>query len=204
MPHKLLNRLSSKCGLPDPPQGSWRDDAATGSFLDEFAQCTDNAADMAAVYDVHSVPSVYAQPIIFAEAFLEKTHPSHGSVVDQWRGLLAIFALKPWFGFNITFGSYPIGPPPPGAASSVGNAPGGPLHLNTMLDVMLPEPRTLWNPLRLFNATVRWWGVFRLGRWVLVPRLHCPRIRLWVCLGWPMDCYMIQSIFLESKAAVWS
>ena len=99
--------------------------------------------------DVHSVPSVFARPILSDQAFNDPTHPSHAAVIDQWRGLLAIFGLKGWKGFDISFIPFSINPPRPGATSHVGNVPLDGLHLTTMLHTSLPNPPSQWDPLRL-------------------------------------------------------
>jgi hypothetical protein len=148
MPHKLLTKLKTGCGLADPNAGSWLGDDAQRDFLSRFADGVETA-DGVNLSDVHSVPSVFAQPILFSQALGDRNHPSHKDVVDQWRGLLAIFALQPWEGYSIAYRLYPISPPPPGAHTTVGNVPRDGLHLNAMLHSMLPAPQGLWNPLRL-------------------------------------------------------
>ncbi len=153
MSHTLLNLLKGgqECKLPTPAPNGWQGDAGTVNFLDKFAKSIDTT-EAAGVHDVHSVPTVFARPIIFDQAFRDASHPSHKDVIDQWRGLLAIFALQPWFGFDIQFQAYSVAGAPNGATSAVGNVPANGLHLNTMLESMLPKPAALWNPLRLINV----------------------------------------------------
>ncbi len=145
---KLLTKLRADCGLPTPPRGEWLPDAQQRDFLSKFAGSVETAAEVV-LQDVHSVPSVYARPILFSQALKDENHPSRPDVVSQWRGLLAIFALQPWEAYNIDYEPYRIAPPPAGAHSFVGNIPDNGLHLDTMLHSMAPKPSGLWNPLHL-------------------------------------------------------
>lgn len=45
-------------------------------------------------FQVRSIPDVWARPILFETALLDPQHPLHDSFVGEWRGLLAILALR--------------------------------------------------------------------------------------------------------------
>ena len=44
--------------------------------------------------DIDSIPSMWARPLLFEIALYDKDHPMHDCVVGEWRGLLAMLALK--------------------------------------------------------------------------------------------------------------
>ena len=44
--------------------------------------------------DIDSIPSMWARPLLFEIALYDKDHPMHECVVGEWRGLLAMLALK--------------------------------------------------------------------------------------------------------------
>ena len=44
--------------------------------------------------DIDSIPSMWARPLLFEIALYDEEHPMHECVVDEWRGLLAMLALK--------------------------------------------------------------------------------------------------------------
>ena len=44
--------------------------------------------------DIDSIPSMWARPLLFEIALYDTNHPMHECVVGEWRGLLAMLALK--------------------------------------------------------------------------------------------------------------
>ena len=44
--------------------------------------------------DIDSIPSMWARPLLFEIALYDEEHPMHECVVGEWRGLLAMLALK--------------------------------------------------------------------------------------------------------------
>lgn len=44
--------------------------------------------------DIDSIPSMWARPLLFEIALYDDDHPMHECVVGEWRGLLAMLALK--------------------------------------------------------------------------------------------------------------
>ncbi len=51
--------------------------------------------------DIDSIPSMWARPLLFEIALYDKDHPMHDCVVGEWRGLLAMLALKEQWKFLI-------------------------------------------------------------------------------------------------------
>ena len=54
--------------------------------------------------EVDSIPSMWARPLLFDLALYElgTNHPMHQRVLGEWRGLLAMLALKEWHNFPLT------------------------------------------------------------------------------------------------------
>ena len=153
MPRFYLSRLRAAGGrLGAPVPGAWSNDAGANNFLTSLRNDIDVGGIVQDPSKVHSAPSVFARPILFAQAFNDPTSPVHAAVIDEWRGLLAIFALRSWYGYPLNIETYTIPPIPANAASAVGNVPGNGLHLNTMLLGQLPGNAALWNPLRIVTC----------------------------------------------------
>jgi len=129
--------------------GRWLGDAPAGDFLPRFVHDIDVGGALDDLRLAHSVPSVYARPIIFAQAFDQEKSPLHKAVIREWRGLMAVFGLQSWIGYSVKFRKYPVQAPPEDRVSAVGRVPVDDLHLRTMLHGLLPEPVEFWNPLRL-------------------------------------------------------
>ena len=51
--------------------------------------------------EVDSIPSMWARPLLFEMALYDTRHPLHSRILEEWRGLLAILALKEWCDFPI-------------------------------------------------------------------------------------------------------
>jgi hypothetical protein len=159
MPRTYLDKLidDAQAGqdgrqLPFPTVGAWCGDSPAGDFLPKFVHDIDVGGALDDLRLAHSVPSVYARPIIFAQAFRQPKSPLHKAVIREWRGLMAIFGLQSWIGYQLSFENYPVTAPPEGQVSAVGKVPQDDLHLRTMLHGLLPEPAEFWNPLRLIYA----------------------------------------------------
>ncbi len=74
---------------------------ATGTWVKVPSIALNNIADNLAVtkidgkfIDIDSIPSMWARPLLFEIALYDKDHPMHDCVVGEWRGLLAMLALK--------------------------------------------------------------------------------------------------------------
>ncbi len=73
----------------------------TGTWEQVFDVALKNIADNLQVtkidgkfIDIDSIPSMWARPLLFEIALYDKAHPMHECVVGEWRGLLAMLALK--------------------------------------------------------------------------------------------------------------
>ena len=52
---------------------------------------------------VHSIPDMWARPLLFETALLDEKHPKHKSVVEEWRGLLATLALSQYADIDLEY-----------------------------------------------------------------------------------------------------
>lgn len=95
----FLNELKTdERRLAPAEPGRWK---ADGDFLAKFESdiyVTGEVADRI----VNSVPSVFARPIQFRQALFDSAHPMHRTVRNQWRGLLALFALRKALGIQMS------------------------------------------------------------------------------------------------------
>lgn len=71
--------------------------------LENIRQSLDLTATGANFTQANSIPSMWARPLLFEMALYDSTHPMHERILGEWRGLLAMLALKEWYGFNLTF-----------------------------------------------------------------------------------------------------
>jgi len=55
-----------------------------------------------------AVPTVWARPILFAEALLNGDHPLHNQILEEWRGLLGLFCFKNAYGWRMESVSHRI------------------------------------------------------------------------------------------------
>ena len=52
--------------------------------------------------EIDSIPYMWARPLLFEMALCDVNHPLHERIRGEWRGLLALLALKEWYQFPIT------------------------------------------------------------------------------------------------------
>ena len=52
--------------------------------------------------EIDSIPSMWARPLLFEMALYNDRHPVHTRILGEWRGLLAMLALKEWSDFPLT------------------------------------------------------------------------------------------------------
>lgn len=94
MSKPLLPSLKTGHGVQPPDVGKW--DARKADELDTISEGLDvNQAET----QVNSIPDVWARPLLFEMALFSsdkdgKKHPLRGQVLGEWRGLLAMLALK--------------------------------------------------------------------------------------------------------------
>lgn len=91
---------------PPPRHGEWF--GQNGVVLDRLAkslavgQLTEN------VRSVDSIPDLWARPLLFADSLFNNRHPLHLNVRAEWRGLLAILALKERYRLPLYTKSLPL------------------------------------------------------------------------------------------------
>ena len=101
MPNPLLPRLT----VPNKVTtfghaGRW--EKRESAELERISEGLDVADTKIASAEVNSIPSMWARPLLFEMALYDTRHPMHGRVLGEWRGLLAMLALKEWCDFPLT------------------------------------------------------------------------------------------------------
>ena len=73
----------------------------TGTWVQLYDVDLNNIAENLAVtkidgkfIDIDSIPNMWARPLLFEIALYDEEHPMHECVVGEWRGILAMLALK--------------------------------------------------------------------------------------------------------------
>ena len=75
-----------------PRTGTW--EQVSGVALNNIADNLQVTKIDGKFIDIDSIPSMWARPLLFEIALYDEEHPMHECVVDEWRGLLAMLALK--------------------------------------------------------------------------------------------------------------
>ena len=75
-----------------PAKGTWQ--PVPADALNNIAENLAVTKIDAKFIDIDSIPSMWARPLLFEIALYDKDHPMHDCVVGEWRGLLAMLALK--------------------------------------------------------------------------------------------------------------
>jgi hypothetical protein len=146
MPGKIfLSPLKSIPSLPVPNPGRWN---PVGDFLTKYSSDILVEGELSDRMLVHSVPTVFARPIQFSQALENEAHPAHASVVGQWRGLLAVFALQRWLETSVEVREFSL-KQKAGAEVSPAERP-----LHSVLRNQLPKPEEEWE---------RWWLLYCQG-----------------------------------------
>lgn len=149
----FLNALTTRNRqLPVPAQGTWQTDDA---FLKKYSRDIRLEGDLADRDVVPSLPSVFARPIQFYQALADGRHPLHRAVVEQWRGLLGVIALRDLFKMQVEVKKYIVPEQRQAAeAERVGVGGARDLHLTTILRNQLPHQASDWET---------WWLVYCNG-----------------------------------------
>lgn len=94
MAFPLLPPLKDDGDRLDPlnPTGIWKQ--VPGVALNNIADNLAVTKIDAKFIDIDSIPSMWARPLLFEIALYDDDHPMHECVVGEWRGLLAMLALK--------------------------------------------------------------------------------------------------------------
>ncbi len=75
-----------------PRTGTW--EQVSGVALNNIADNLQVTKIDGKFIDIDSIPSMWARPLLFEIALYDEEHPMHDCVVGEWRGLLAMLALK--------------------------------------------------------------------------------------------------------------
>jgi hypothetical protein len=145
----FLNALKTdKRTLATPNTGAWKDDSQAKDCLRKYADDIYLEGQLKDARLAHSVPSAYARPILFYQALRDCSSPLHNTLVSEWRGLLAVFGLRSWYGLSVSVRLYEVPVLNDRERSEVGGVVQGDLHLRTILRNQMPVPENDWN---------RWW-----------------------------------------------
>ena len=85
---------------PLPGIGTWEVDAAVS--LNHIAENLKVTKLDAKYIDIDSIPCMWARPLLFEIVLYDTAHPMHDIIVDEWRGLLTMLALKERKDFDLT------------------------------------------------------------------------------------------------------
>ncbi len=100
MPNPLLPRLTGTHQVTTfGHAGRWEERDPVE--LERISEGLDVADTKIASAEVDSIPSMWARPLLFEMALYDDRHPMHTRVLGEWRGLLAMLALKEWCDFPL-------------------------------------------------------------------------------------------------------
>ena len=102
----FLPRLRPHYQTVHPVQQEWCDDAnATHRYLKTLPNDLFFEGQVRNENLINAVPTMFARPLLFAEALADSNHPLHVHTVTQWRGILAAIALNEHLHLNIAEGN---------------------------------------------------------------------------------------------------
>ena len=95
--HPLLPGRKDKSGLSNFTQTGWvyKEAVQLNTLSDDL-----KAEQISGYFEIDSIPDVWARPLLFEMALYDKDHPLHPRVIGEWRGLMAMIALKELRSFN--------------------------------------------------------------------------------------------------------
>jgi hypothetical protein len=95
----LLPKLEDNPRLSFPQAGVW-DDRNLPALDDLSSSLKVDRSDIE--FAINAIPDVWARPLLFEMALNDEKHLLHKCVLGEWRGLLAMLALRELRGLNIT------------------------------------------------------------------------------------------------------
>ena len=145
MPIHLLPRLKRDYTVKESDNaGIW--EKRDSDELERISKSLDVADAKLASAEVDSIPSMWARPLLFEMALYEDdtNHPIHKRILGEWRGLLAMLALKEWCEFPLTTERLEITDPknPPDAEDFL-------RALHKLLPKDKLDPTTTWETLNI-------------------------------------------------------
>ncbi|MBC7880953.1 MAG: rod shape-determining protein [Anaerolineae bacterium] len=91
----LLPKLKADATVATPSEAaSWV--SVDGVILANLAESLVVPDLSATQRSIDSIPDIWARPLLFKQALHNNEHPLHLTVLGEWRGLLAILALREW------------------------------------------------------------------------------------------------------------
>ena len=99
IPMPVVPYLPRTGGNVAPPHqgGEWQSDEG---LLEALAV----GLDVQGAGGVTAIPTIWARPLVFAEALLDPTHPMHEEVTREWRGLLGLLSFREIYGLTTDTG----------------------------------------------------------------------------------------------------
>jgi hypothetical protein len=85
---------------PLPNTGHWQ--SVNAVTLDNISRSLKVTSAAAKFTDIDSIPSMWARPLLFEMALYDADHPMRECILGEWRGLLAMLALKERKNFPLT------------------------------------------------------------------------------------------------------
>lgn len=96
MPHTILPKRKTGTGnrFRDPQNPGVWDDRPTAKEPTQLNQLADAIEIPSEPQRIYSIPDSWARPLLFDRALYDSDHKLHGTVLGEWRGLLALIGLK--------------------------------------------------------------------------------------------------------------
>ena len=140
----LLPLLKVDKSVGDLPKiGNWVSDNAV--VLDNISDSLEVTAADGKFIDVDSIPSMWARPLLFEMALYDSNHPMHDRILGEWRGLLAMLALKEQQNLPLTIDEIEI------SDADDKNAPEFLRSLRKLMPEHTLEASTTWDKLYLIS-----------------------------------------------------
>ena len=89
--HPLLPKLKKNPRLNFPNAGKW--DSRGITVMDDLSVSLKVERE-SPLFEINAVPDMWARPLLFEMALFDKSHLLYPRILGEWRGLLAMLALK--------------------------------------------------------------------------------------------------------------
>ena len=88
----LLPKRKDASAINPDKVGRWEDDSF--NFLPALVQSLASGGKISDFDHIDSIPDVWARPLLFQMALFDETHELHPRILNEWRSILAMLALK--------------------------------------------------------------------------------------------------------------
>lgn len=150
----LLPELDSATGrVPAVPPAQWS--ATTDGLLGQVATSIKVPGLLTGEHSIDSIPDLWARPLLFELALLDSRHPLHKQVQGEWRGLLALLALREVRGLDFKAEALEL----PASAANLGRAPAFVQAATRLLPRRQLSEDTPWTNLYIFTYRGRAVGI---------------------------------------------